>query len=74
MKVILGDSDLDIRIKVSTLIDVTTSNLEYAGVWEGDAKLTKKLEMIQMEAARKIVGCSKTVRNAALRADLDCTY
>ena len=35
--------------------------LEYAGeVWEGNKKLAEKLETVQMLAAKKILGCSKT--------------
>ena len=40
-------------------------------VWEGNAKLVKKLETVPMTAAkRKILGCSKTASDTALRAEL----
>ena len=48
--------------------DVIVPKLEYAGeVWEGNTKLADKLETVQMTAAKKILGCSKTTSNTALR-------
>ena len=68
---ILRDSHLDTRIKRCILMNVIVPKLEYAGeVWEGNVKLVKKLETVQMAAAKKILGCSKTTRNTALRAKL----
>ena len=67
---ILRDSHLDTRIE-SILMSVIVPKLEYAGeVWEGNVKLVKKLETVQMAAAEKILGCSKTTSNTALRAEL----
>ena len=45
--------------------------LGYAGeVWEGNKKLADKLGTVQMSAAKRILGCSKTTSNTALRAEL----
>ena len=42
-------------------MNVIVPKLEYAGeVWEGNKKLADKLEAVQMSAAKKILGCSKT--------------
>ena len=49
---------------------VVVPKLECAGVWEGNAKLVNKLETVAMTAAKKILGCSKTTSNTALRAEL----
>ena len=70
MDVILRDSHLDTRIKICILMNVIIPKLEYAEVWEGNVKLVKKLETVQMAAAKKILGCSKTTSNTALRAEL----
>ena len=69
------DSHLDIRIKRCILLNVIVPKLEYAGeVWEGNKKFAEKLKTVQMSAARKILGCSKTTSNTALRAELGrCT-
>ena len=48
-------------------MDVIVPKLEYAGeVWEGNAKLVKQLEAVQMTAAEKVLGCSSTTSNAVL--------
>ena len=61
MDMILRDSRLDTRIKRCILLNVIVPKLEYAGeVWEGNKKLADKLETVQMSAAKKIRGCSKT--------------
>ena len=39
-------------------------------VWEGNTKLVKKLETVRMAAAQKVRGCSNTMRNTGLRAEL----
>ncbi|MEP2037814.1 MAG: hypothetical protein ABJI72_14510 [Parasphingorhabdus sp.] len=45
--------------------------LEYAGeVCEGNAKLVKQLETVQMTAAKKILRCLSTTSNTVLRAEL----
>ena len=65
MDATLTDSHLDTRIKICILIDVIVPKLEYAGeVWEGNAKLVKQLETVQMTAAKKILGCSSTRSNS----------
>ena len=52
MDAILTVSHLDARIKICTLMNVIVPKLGYAGeVWEGNAKLVKQLETVQMEAA-----------------------
>ena len=68
MDAILTDSHLDTRIKRCILINVIVSRLEYAG--EGNTKLVKQLETVQMTAAKKIVRCSSTTSNTVLRAEL----
>ena len=71
MDAILRESQLDTRIKICILRNVIVPKLEYTGeVWEGTAKLVKKLETVPMTAAEKILGCSKTASNTALRAEL----
>lgn len=71
MDAILTDSHLDTRIKRCILMNVIVPKLEYAGeVWEGNAKLVKQLETVQMTAAKKVLGCSSTTSNTVLRAEL----
>ena len=54
MDEILTDSHLDTRIKRCIMINVIVRKLEYAGeVWEGNAKLVKQLQTVQMTAAKK---------------------
>ena len=49
--------------------------LEYAGeVWEGNAKLVKQLETVQMTAAEKVLGCSSTTSNTVQEQNWECTY
>ena len=70
MDVFLRELQLDTRIKRCILRKVIVQKLEYAGeVWEGNAKLVKKLETVPITAAKKILGCSKTASNTALRAE-----
>ena len=55
------------------MMNVIVPKLEYAGVvWEGNAKLVKQLETVQMTAAIKVplTGCSNTTSNTVLRAEL----
>ena len=53
------------------MINVIVPKLEYAEVvWEGNAKLVKQLETVQMTAAKKVRGCSSTTGNTACRAEL----
>ena len=71
MDVILRDSHLDTRIKRCMLLNVIVQKLEYAGeVWEGNKKLAEKLETVQLAAAKKVLECSKTAGNTALRSEL----
>ena len=52
-------------------MNVIVPKFEYAGeVWEGNAKLVKQLETVQMTAAKKALGCSSTTSNTVLRAEL----
>ena len=52
MDVILKDSHLDTRIKISILMNVIVPKLEYAGeVWDGNAMLVKNSETVQKAAA-----------------------
>ena len=75
MDAILTDSHLDTinRIKRCILMNVIVPKLEYAQVWEGNAKLVKQLETVQMPAAKKVLGCS-SASNTVLRAELGCTH
>ena len=68
---ILTDSHLDSRITRCFLMNAIIANLEYAGeVWEGNAKLLKQLETVQMAAAKKVIGCLSTTSKTVLRAAL----
>ena len=52
-------------------MNVIVPKLEYAQkVWEGNAKLAKQLETVQMTAAKKVLGCSSTTSITVLRAEL----
>ena len=54
MGAILTDSNHDTRIKRCILINVIVPKLEYTGeVWEGNAKVVKQLEAVQITAAKK---------------------
>ena len=53
MDAILTDSHLDTRIKRCILMTMIVPKPEYAEVWEGNAKLVKQLETVQMTAAEK---------------------
>ena len=58
-------------IKICVLINVIVPKLEYAGeAWQGNAKLVKQLETVQMAAAKNVLGCSCTTSNTVLRAEL----
>ena len=46
MDAILTDSHLDTRIKRCILNNVIVPKLDYAEVWEGNAKLVKQLETL----------------------------
>ena len=70
MDAILTDSHLDTRIKRCILNNVIVPKLDYAEVWEGNAKLVKQLEAVQMTVAKKVLRCSSTTRNTVLRAEL----
>ena len=71
MDAILTDSHLDTRIKRCILMNVIVPKLEHAGeVWEGNAKFVKQLETVQMTAAKKILGCSRTASNTVITAEL----
>ena len=52
-------------------MNVMVPKLECAGeVWEGNAKLVKQLETIQMTATIKILRCSSTTSDTVVRAEL----
>ena len=56
MDAILTDSHLDTRIQRCILMNVIVPKLEYAReVWEGNAKLVKRLEIVRMTAAKKVL-------------------
>ena len=70
MDAILTDSHLDTRIKGCILINVIVPKLEYAGeAWEGNAKLVKQLETVQMRTSKKVVGCSSTTSKTVVREE-----
>ena len=58
--VILRDSHLDSSIMKYVLINVMVPKVENAEVWEGNAKLVKTMETLQMAAAEKTIECSKS--------------
>ena len=70
MDAILTDPHLDTRIKICILMNVIVPKLEYAEVWERNAKFVTQLETVQMTAAKDIQGCSSTTSNTVLRAKL----
>ena len=70
MDAILTDSHLDTRIKIRLLINVIVPKLEYAEVWEVNAKLAKQLETVQVTAPQKVLGCSRTTSDTVLRAEM----
>ena len=71
MDAILTDSHLDTTNKICILINVIAPKVEYAGeLWGGNAKLVKQLETVQMSAAKNVLGCSSTMSNTELRAEL----
>ena len=67
---ILTDSHLGIRIRRFILMNVIVAKLEYAKIWEGNAKFVKQPETVQMTAGKYILGCSSTTSNAVVRAEL----
>ena len=51
-------------------MNVIVPKLEYAGeVWEGNAKLAKQLETVQMTASKKALGCSSTTSITVVREE-----
>ena len=71
MDAILTNSQLDTTIKICIMINVIVPKLEYAvEVWEGNAKFVKQLETMLMTTAKGILGCSSTMSNTVLRAEL----
>ena len=53
-------------------MSVIVPKLEYAGeVWKGNAKFVKQVEMVQMTAAKKVLGCPCTTTNTVVRAELE---
>ena len=66
----LGTTGLKYVIR---MMNVIVPKLEYAEVWEGNAKLVKQLETVQMTAAatrKNVLGSSSTTSNTVLRAEL----
>ena len=60
MDAILADPHLDAKLTRCILIKVIVPKVEYAGgVWEGNSELEKRLETVQMTAAKKMLRCSK---------------
>ena len=70
MDAIITDSHVDTRIKICILINVIAPKLEYAEVWEENAKFVKQLETVQMTAARNRLGCSSAKNSTVWRAEL----
>ena len=48
---------------------MSVPTLEYAEVWEGNTKFVKKLEILQLTAAKKALGCSNTTSIVAPSAE-----
>ena len=62
---------MTLGFNICILINVVVPKVEYAGeVWEGNAKLLKQLETVQMAAAKKVIGCLSTTGKTVLRAAL----
>lgn len=70
MGVIFRDSHLDTRHKRCILLRAIVPKRGCADVGEGNAILMKELEPVQMAAANKNNGCSRTTNSSALRAEL----
>ena len=70
MDTILTGPHLGTR-KMCILINAIVPKLECAGkVWEGNAKFVKQLKIVQMTAAKKMLGCSSTTSSTLSRAEL----
>ena len=67
---ILTESHLTLGLKICGLMNAIVPKLEYAEVCQGNAKLVKQLESVQMTAAKKVLGCSSTTSKSVLRAKL----
>ena len=68
MDVILSDGHPDTMMVFPIIV---VPELEYAGaVREGIAKLVKKLEVVCVVAAKRILGCSKATRTATWGSEL----
>ena len=61
---------LGLKNRVCIIINVIVPKLEYAEVWEGNARFVEQLEIVQMATAKNILGCSSTTRNSVPRAEL----
>lgn len=71
MDVILRTSSRSSRIMKCIPMIVIVPKPEYTvEEWKGNAKLREKLERLQMAAANKILACSRTTSNRALKIDL----
>ena len=51
-------------------MNVIEPKLEYAELWEGNAKLVNQLETVLQIAAKKVPGCPSTTTSTLLRAEL----
>ena len=54
--------------------NVIVPKLEYAQVWEENAKFVKQLEAVQMTAAKSALGCSNTTSNTVQEQNWECTH
>ena len=71
MGVLFKDSHVvDTSIKRCIQLNVVIPKPEYGEVWEENGTLVEKLKTVQMTAAKKIQGYSKTKSNTALRYEL----
>ncbi|CAB1111402.1 unnamed protein product [Ectocarpus sp. CCAP 1310/34] len=68
---ILANGHLGTRIKLTVLKSVIVPPPEYTGdVWEGNQKVVKEVEAVQMKTAKNILGCFRRTSNSAVRAEL----
>ena len=71
MDAVLTDPHLDTRIKICILMNMIVPKLAHAvEVWKGSAECVKQLETVQMTPAESVLGCSSTMSNTVLRAEL----
>ena len=70
--VIPTDPHIDTSIEICVMMNIILPMLEYAReVWEGNAKLEKHHETVQIAGAKKILGCTSTTSSTGLWTELE---